>query len=62
MTGTPNLLCVSAVLNDAFEMSADGRECLELSGARANQNARFIAELEDLARIDRDFAQFGRND
>lgn len=58
MTGTPDLFCVRLVLNDAFQVRANGRESFEFSGGRVNQNAGLVSEFENLSRIDWNFTEF----
>src|SRR5215469_1647589 len=53
MAGTPDLLFFRAVLNYAFQVGADGRKSPQLARLCPDQYARFVAELEDLAGIDR---------
>src|SRR5215471_8179322 len=56
MTGTPNLFFFRAVLHNAFQVGADGRKRPEVARLCPDQYARFVAELEDLAGIDRQLA------
>src|SRR5437868_3125354 len=52
MTCAPNLLGVRLVLNNAFELRADSRKSLQLAGCGSHDDAGFVAELKNLARID----------
>ena len=49
MTGTPNLFRIVAVLDDALEMRANGRERFELAGRGVHKNAWFVSELENFS-------------
>src|SRR6185436_20870650 len=49
VTRTPNLFGVVAILNNAFQMSAGRREGFQFSRGGLYQDARLVAELENLA-------------
>ena len=60
MTGTPNLFRVVAVLNDAFQVRAHGREGFEFTLRGMDQDAWLVAEFEDLSGVGRHLIQFRR--
>src|SRR2546430_11995327 len=49
MTGAPNLLRLSAILDDALEVRTHRRKCLELSGRGMDQDAGLVSELENFS-------------
>ena len=60
MTGAPNLFSFGTILNDALEVCADRRKRFEFTSVGMNENAGLVAELEDLAGVDRDLTEFRR--
>ena len=49
MTSAPNLFRIVAILHDALQVCAHGRECFELSLGGMDQDAWLVSEFENLS-------------